>query len=357
VSASGRQPPVDEGEPPWDLLDRYFSGTSTPDELALISAWEKSAPGRRHELEAVRAIWARSQHALGPRPVWETDRMVADLRTRMRDERRSRPPAWLSQHWPLSASAAALLAAVSTAVVISRGWLPAALSPIRDFETPPAARASVTLRDGTVLTLGPATHLRVPREFGHSTRTVELDGEALFSVVHDPRHPFVVKTARTVIRDVGTTFSVVAYAKDPGMQVAVTDGEVTVDGASLGARDVGTIGATGHLSIRHRADVRPFVAWSQGNLVFVNTPLRDVMRVLERTYDLQITVADSALGAQLITATFTNEPADMVLDDITAIVGAAYVRSARSVVIQRRPRPESHLRHASYARGASDLSY
>src|SRR6185437_8184900 len=177
--------------------------------------------------------------------------------------------------------------------------------------------------------------------------------EGLFRVVHDARRPFIVRTARTDVRDVGTTFTVVAYAKDPGMEVAVADGQVSVAGAALGAQDIGTIAPTGHITVRHRADVRPYLAWSQGSLVFVDTPLREVVHVLDRTYDLQITLADSTLGRQLITATFTNQPANTVLDDIAAIIGAAYERSARSVVIHRRPRPPGGVGSAPAARVAS----
>ena len=157
-------------------------------------------------------------------------------------------------------------------------------------------------------------------------------------MVHDARHPFAVRTARMLIRDVGTTFAVDVspYAKDLNQQVAVTEGEVSVAGTALNAHDVGTVDRAGRLTLRHEADVRPYVAWSQGSLVFVRTPLREVARVLSRTYDLQITVADSALVGQLITASFSDQPADVVLDDITAIVGAEYERSSRSIVIRRR---------------------
>ena len=102
-----------------------------------------------------------------------------------------------------------------------------------------------------------------------------------------PRHPFAVRTARMLIRDVGTTFAVIAYAKDLNQQVAVTEGEVSVAGTALNAHDVGTVDRAGRLTLRHEADVRPcIVVWSQGSLVFVRTPLRKVRAAvcLSRTY-------------------------------------------------------------------------
>jgi ferric-dicitrate binding protein FerR (iron transport regulator) len=393
VSGSGAEPPVG-GELPWELVDRYFSGTGTAGECARIVAWERAAAGRREELDALHAIWARGGAQPTDTPTWDTERALASLVARMhghfgRDEERTnwhdtdrashvgdaggrapapglgglatarlraRPWPFVSRH--IVASSVGIISIAMSGVILWQRAPDTASQSIREFDTPPGARSMVSLRDGSILTLGPATRLRVPPEFGRVTRTVELEGEALFTVVHDSRHPFLVRTARAVVRDVGTTFTVVAYAKDPGVEVAVAEGEVSVAGSALKASDVGTIGATGLLTVRHRADVRPYVAWSQGSLVFIDTPLREVMRVLDRTYDLQITLADSALGAQLITATFANQPPDVVLDDITAIVGAAYEWSSRSVVIRRRARAPAHPGGALSPRAAlANLSH
>jgi transmembrane sensor len=387
VSGRGTDPPAGS-EVPWSLLDRYFSRTSTPEESARVLAWERGAPGRREELAILRSIWARGAAECARPPVWDTERAVASLIAAMHGQPRAggdresqpsggreffaeesgshaparglrglatdrvHPRTWtLVRRYAVAGSAAIITIAIG-GLVLWHGSADSSSQAIREFDTPPGARSTVSLRDGTILTLGPATRLRVPPEFGRVTRTVELDGEGLFTVVHDARHPFVVQTARTLVRDVGTTFTVVAYAKDPGVEVAVAEGEVSVAGAALKAHDVGTINATGRLTVRHRVDVRPYVAWSQGSLVFINTPLRDVMRVLGRTYDLQITLADSALGTQLITETFTNQPPAVVLDDITAIVGAAYERSSRSVIIRRRARGAAHQSGAPYTRAA-----
>ena len=94
---------------------------------------------------------------------------------------------------------------------------------------PPAAAVAVTLRDGTRLVLWPASRLRIPSDFGLRTRSVELQGEAYFAVVHDASHPFVVTAHGVVTRDVGTAFDIRAYADDPGVRVAVAEGEVAVN--------------------------------------------------------------------------------------------------------------------------------
>jgi ferric-dicitrate binding protein FerR (iron transport regulator) len=137
------------------------------------------------------------------------------------------------------------------------------------------------------------------------------------------------------VRDVGTTFVVHAYAADPGAQVAVADGEVALAGEALRARDVASIDAGGRLRIRRDVDVTRYLGWVRGGLVFEDTPLRDVVREMARTYDLDVSIADSTLAGSLVTASFGSESADVVLDVVTRAVGAHYERVGRAIVIRR----------------------
>jgi ferric-dicitrate binding protein FerR (iron transport regulator) len=73
----------------------------------------------------------------------------------------------------------------------------------------------------------------------------------------------------------------------------------------------------------------------QGGMAFEDTPLRDVARELERTYDLTVTIADSALAKMPVTGSFPSAPVDEVLDAMTRVVGARFQRSGRVVTIRR----------------------
>jgi ferric-dicitrate binding protein FerR (iron transport regulator) len=194
----------------------------------------------------------------------------------------------------------------------------------------------VTLQDGTHLVLGPASRLRVPADFGVRDRTVDLDGEGYFTVVHDVAHPFAVRTARATVRDVGTTFSVRDYADDREERVAVAEGEVAIGAVAVRARDIATVDSIGQVRVQASGDVALELAWTQGGLAFQRTPLVAVVRDVARTFGLRITIADTALGNQLITAAFGSQSADEVLDEITHLVGAEYTRDGTRVVIRRR---------------------
>jgi hypothetical protein len=61
------------------------------------------------------------------------------------------------------------------------------------------------------------------------------------------------------------------------------------------------------------------------------------MRDVGRTFGVEITVADSALWGRPITAAFSDQPLDVVLDVVTRTVGARYERTPRGIVIRSGP--------------------
>ena len=345
------------------LLDRLRLGECTPEEQEQIAEWIAADPGHRAEsaiygqllgqvrrvewtggspeatLHRVREILAREERGATAARVAPV-RIVAAVAERAAEMR-----------WATGMSPARMIVAAACAagILVAAGLSAARVigtksgrQPFREFTTAAGNRATVTLRDGTQLVLGPATTLRVPADFGRGTRAVALDGQALFTVVHDAAHPFSVRTARAVVTDVGTKFAVQAYAGDGMERIAVAEGEVAVAagrGADrdhpVRAGDIAVITDTA-LAIAHRMDMRADLAWVQGGLAFQATPLADAVRQMARTFDLSITIADSSLAREAITASFGDDSADEVLDVVTRTIGAQYERTGRSVVIRRR---------------------
>jgi transmembrane sensor len=342
------------------ILARYLQGESGPDERAAVERWMAADPAHAATVEALRAAFDRATD----------DALWGKIAARMEREKSpvvarivARPPApklWTVDapvlggggRWVGRVAAAVVVAIGAVAVWQSRTAAPAPQQ-FREFASAPASRVTVTLRDGTQIVMGPSTHLRVPSDFGAHTRAVELDGEASFAVVHHADLPFAVRTAHAELRDIGTTFTVRAYAADRESQVVVSEGQVSLAGGAtpeksvvLGARDLAAIGASGDVRVRHDVDVTRYAAWVDGQLDFEDTPFRQVIAELGRTYDLDVTLADSTLGKELVTAQFTDQSADEVLSVVTRVVGATYRRSGRTVVIRRGATP-AHGREAA----------
>ncbi len=223
-------------------------------------------------------------------------------------------------------------------------------------------RLSVTLRDGSRVTLAPNSRLTAPAAFGHTTREVTLDGKAYFDVAHDSAYPFTVIAGGARVRDLGTQFIVEAYTRDPNaspgvarsqtrMQVAVASGAVRIEspppaaakpwvsavgdgGATIvTAGEIARVDARGQTTIVPHADVASMKGWTSGELVFDRSSLGDVARELERWYDIHIVISDPALAQRRVSKTFRGMPISHVLNTLALAVDARCWWSGRTVTI------------------------
>jgi transmembrane sensor len=205
-----------------------------------------------------------------------------------------------------------------------------------DVTTRPGQQAEVRLVDGTQVTLSPASKLTYPSDFGQRERTVVLDGEAYFTVVHDPARPFRVESAHGVAEDLGTAFVIRARGTS-ALQVVVTEGAVVLrprprpagdtDSLVLTRGQLGRVLPDGELTFRSRVDTAGYLAWTRGELVFEDTPLAEVAAELSRWYAADVRVARPGLAGRRFSGRFERKS----LDEAVKLVAAVADVSARRI--------------------------
>jgi len=323
------------------LLDRYLAGEASAAEAQAVREWLAEDPPPEHAalLEDLRLI---RRVAAKPVPDTSVEGAWAKASKSLGGPRVSR---WFHL---------AMVAAAAVVVAVVGGWALLGRAPAwREVSTAVGHRTVVQLRDGTQITLAPKSRLRYTADYGKADRDVYLDGEAYFQVTLDTRRPFRVHTARSITEDLGTAFVVRAYAEQHATEVVVAEGRVALwradtsrtsaalearpdarPGLVLAARDLGRLDANGGVTLRRRIDVARQLAWTSGVLAFDGAPLRDVVRTLGRWYNAEIHLpdGDSALGARRLTATFTNESLDRVVERIAMTLGLRIERGSGSVI-------------------------
>jgi transmembrane sensor len=213
---------------------------------------------------------------------------------------------------------------------------------MQELATKRGQRAELRLADGTRVILGVNSRLRFPALFNGTSRTVYLEGEALFDVVHNASKPFFVNTATAVTEDLGTTFVVRAYPGEPEPRVMVSSGRVALRAAheqrakarAIDPGQVGMLGPSGKIVVSNVTESDMYLAWTEGRLVFRDTPLRDVVRELSRWYDIDIHLADDTIGARLLTSRFGDEPLPVVLDRVARTLGLRVEQHDRVVTFR-----------------------
>jgi ferric-dicitrate binding protein FerR (iron transport regulator) len=212
----------------------------------------------------------------------------------------------------------------------------------RYYATGPAQRATITLPDGSTALLGSSSRIEYSASFGTTAREVSVDGEVLFTVPTHNTVPFVVHAGRATTRVLGTVFAVRHYATDDVARVAVAEGKVSFhmrdDRATsvsrvLSTGDVAVLAADGTIGVNHHADIAKILGWTDSTLSFDHVALRDVIPDLEREYDLDFHVADTALLSEELNASFTTTTPNAMLRDLGFILSAKVIRNGRRVTL------------------------
>lgn len=163
----------------------------------------------------------------------------------------------------------------------------------------PAALAyKVLLSDGSQVWLNARSHLRFPFCFQGPRREVYLQGEAYFKISRDTLHPFVVHTSQTDIQVLGTEFNVNAYHEDK-VGTALVKGSVLLrdrKGTGLTIRPGVEAVYTGPQGFRTGIfDPSERLSWMRGVYYFHNTSLKELMEVISRWYDVEVSCENSSL--------------------------------------------------------------
>lgn len=276
--------------------------------------WMDEHQGNRAAFDSVARVWhatpASSALQMPSAEELAADDYDADVSVEewlSRERTRIPAPVVLKARIPRRAWLAAAAVVAITAVVLTFNRYLLRESQADEFTTRTGEQIEITLSDGSHVWLGPKSRLLV--DFSKEQRGIQLTtGEAFFSVKKDHRRPFTVGSAGGDIVAVGTAFNV--RATDGHVTVAVAEGVVAVTPkAQPAAPKVASVRVTSGQQLTFIAQ-QPIQAsaivesptpgergrWRDGVLVYRNEPLHEVVRDVVRYSDIQIEIADAAVG-------------------------------------------------------------
>lgn len=198
------------------------------------------------------------------------------------------------------------------------------------YVTANGERATVTLADGSVLTLNADSAAEVT--FDRRSRTVRLmRGQAQFLVAHDASRPFEVLADGRQVTAVGTAFDVLLLPD--ALRIAMLDGVVRVSSMrqaevqTLSKGEVMTARPGQSVSIR-RADTTRLAGWREGVVYFEETPLREAVEEMSRYTRFPLTVADEQAAGLCVSGAFRITEAESFAETMTDLFPLAIKHSA-----------------------------
>jgi transmembrane sensor len=307
----------------------------TPEQETEFARWRSADV--RHEAAVARldATWSALQQLREYRP--------EAARHPDKDLLRTAPISQRAVPFPAAVAAAALAASLVLACVwwFTRPELRMA-PPNFTHATTVDGYERVALADGSMVELNSASEIQVA--FVAAERRVRLvRGEAHFTVAKNPARPFWVEAGGVAVRAVGTAFNVKLGGEN--VEVLVTEGKVRVaevehleKRSEVGSRKlVGTLEEAARL----RAELGPnerivipsagataaplpppvvekvtsealsaALAWQGARLIFVDTPLAEVIVQFNRRNPVQLELAEAELATLPIGGSFRAENVD-----------------------------------------------
>jgi transmembrane sensor len=295
---------------------RFLRGELDQRDTGEIEAWRRESPEHEAVFRQIKRLYefrVLLQPTLYQAAPPAAERLMRRARARGR---------WFrSLAFWVSATAATLLAVGAvTRVMGSNATGP--LLRAAEFVTEPVEASTVQLGDGTVVRLGPESHLTLVSD--RRERRVSFRGQAFFAVARDEAHPFKVSTDRADLVVRGTRFHLEARGEQ--LRVSVVEGVVELRaGSDTILVHGGQVGQTvpGGRAIVGRIDsVQVEAPWMRRFVAFESTPLRIVADEFQRRFGMRVVILDPALAEETVTIWSNAGSAMAILNAICVAVDA-----------------------------------
>ncbi len=325
------------------LIDRYLKGKSTEEEKRIVDDWydqineddgnaeqawaSKQAMLKqqlhqklnRKEVQVRKLVWLRTAAAaivlIGITVLLKVKMSETDTKTSLFQyatsqsidlKRLKETRLILNQEDSLELKGSAKIAYNNDGLVVQTGLegqkeqrLVANEEAYSTMAVPYGRRAEIVLPDGTKVWLNSGTQITYPNAFKGDKREVFIQGEAYFEVAHNKEKPFHVYAKNVDVKVLGTSFNVRAYPDEKQLKTTLVEGSVAL---SYGANMENAVKLTPGKMAVYETDKKIVVAntnleahtsWHLGYLYLKNEPLPDLLKTLERYYNVSIHLADN----------------------------------------------------------------
>ena len=196
------------------------------------------------------------------------------------------------------------------------------------------------LPDGSEVWVNAGTTIKYPNEFSKEKRLVLLDGEAYFSVKEEASRPFIVQTKAISVKVLGTKFNVKAYAGDEKAITTLTSGKVEVITNTKTSKILHPNEQLIFNKATSTIDIMEILpsetdSWLNGQLIFDNVPLKEILQTLERRFDITISNQTNIPDSKLYAVKFLkNESLEEIMVIMEELAGFTHNRSDNKMILK-----------------------
>lgn len=268
-------------EIPYDIIAKYFAGECTNNEKQELEAWKKASTSNFETFELMKKTWSDI-----PPPTYEPDIEKALEKVTAKLPAQKRKNTLLNSGW----------IRIAAALIVGLGLFGLYFKFQSDTKSIVTALGDspleIVLPDNSKVVLSQNSELKYPKHFRGKHRLVQFTGEAFFEITPNSEKPFIIESAFTRTKVVGTAFNLKAYKTDTVIEVFVTEGVVAFHSKTetkhnqvlVGVGEVGKLNVKNHTLTKEINRDKNFMAWRDGKLIFENEALGDALKTLSVYY-------------------------------------------------------------------------
>ena len=294
------------------LMARFFAGEATVEEQIILDKWKSSSKENQKEYDTFSNLWNFTGNISDKPSIdidtewYKLDNKITTAQTRVITIKR------------IIQIAAAVI--VFSFIALSGYYQSRIVTQKNNL----AEMLTVDLPDGSQVELNSQTKITYRKHFGLSHRNISLEGEAFFNVKKDSALPFIITANGAQIEVLGTSFNVKARKADNTVKVYVVEGTVTLyDKKQKKVKTLLTAGESGNYD-KKQGHVKKDkvvsindIAWKTRIIDLEDTPMYVVKEILESTYHREITLSENIKNCP-VTASFKNDNIGTVLKVLEA---------------------------------------
>ncbi|MDN5210551.1 FecR domain-containing protein [Fulvivirgaceae bacterium BMA12] len=341
---------------PSDLAEKFFKGLCTESEAQAFLTWyfSENATGKlKKEIDKQwsdagefkewdeKAVFEKVQRFKKENKLFVSHKAEEEAKQRRIKHIKKKK---VKKYWWYAAACFVILATAFVAVrVFPDSHAEKEVASVPQFiikSNPAGQKSTIYLGDGSEIVLNSASTIKYPPKFATQDRIIYLEGEAFFKVAKDSLRPFTVLVNDTKVTALGTSFNIRAFKEEGKTSIALVTGKVKVDdlqgdnAQSFYLKPGEGIAYANEERKLTKINIDPdeVVAWKYGILNFNQEPVQQVVRELERWYDVNIMLSPAIEGN--FTGRFRNQTLKAVLEGLSYSFALTYSINGKSVMLE-----------------------
>jgi transmembrane sensor len=299
-----------------NLLISYLKNEADEAQVKQVEMWLASDVQNSKDFEKLKNAW---QHAgaMADFEAIDVNKNWLKVKSRL-----AKPKAKQFFILPNIWRVAAAVVLIATFLFFGNQYLNNRVGDLQTITSAALNNEAAVLPDGSKVWLKEGSILTFPTEFAANQREVNLIGEGLFEVTHNPEQPFIVKAKETETRVLGTSFNLNASQEGQRIDVVLITGKVRFSTREevvlLSPGDQVSIDEEGKLTKKENTNAN-YLAWKTGTLVFENTKMSQVIEDIANAYGVEFKFENEAFMNCPLTTRFEDESLEYIIETIEAL--------------------------------------